>query len=435
VVSAPTGAARRRVAAVSCAALLAAGLLLRSAAAQDLRSVYGGAQVPLEQTIPPPGSYVGPNPPVSDPRVTDPRLTNPPVGDPRVTDPRLPAANAWVAPGNGSPDGPAPVIQNFSTANGGGWLAGAGIYYLQPRWGNNPANSTAVSSQGNVATAETGTQQDFSMSGQFAPLIWLGYVGEGGMGLRARWWHLQGTTKFTTDLGPNSDPNTSTSIFTAYPLGVGFSAASSSAIDNAMEFDSSLTMDVTDLEFLWDLRPRRGSLLLGAGIRYAHLNQSYHASLLSTPTDPTQDVLGNDLAFNHNFDGIGPLLSLEARYPLGETGFSLLGSVRGAVLIGNGSQQATMTSTDNSVVQDTITRWQPGGGTIPVLELELGAGWQTQVNRYQFQVEAAAVAQAWFTAGNAANQDNIFSSPFSPDASTRDTLGLIGFRLTAGLSY
>ena len=127
-------------------------------------------------------------------------------------------------------------------------------------------------------------------------------------------------------------------------MGVGFAAANSPGVDNPLEFDSTLAMSVADLEIIRDLRIGRGSIVLGAGMRYAYLNQKYNSTwLYNDSSDPTQNET-TTLASAHNFSGIGPLLSMEARCPVGERGLTLLASTRGALLFGTGNQRADMSS-------------------------------------------------------------------------------------------
>jgi hypothetical protein len=201
-------------------------------------------------------------------------------------------------------------------------------------------------------------------------------------------------------------------------------------------------MEVADLEVIWDLRAGGWSLLFGAGLRYAHINQNYNASWVSTPAvDPTQDTYITALESGHNFDGIGPIASLEGRYALGSSGFAILANARGALLFGSGTQSVTLNSIDNDntgalVSESTLSRSQSTGGVLPMAELELGAEWGQKFGFAQFSIQAALVGQAWFFAGNAANQDFVLGSSLSGSSlSNQDPLGLVGVRVTAALSY
>jgi hypothetical protein len=343
--------------------------------------------------------------------------------------PASPTANTIFAPNVVPADAPC-----------GGFIGGASAYYLQPRWGSNPAYGTSINAT-EAQTLTLNTQQDFQMNGQVAPLVWLGYVGPGGLGIRARWSQFHGSTSLSADVPPQTDVNVTTTIYSASPLGIGFEAVSSPGVDNALQFSSSLRMDVTDLEIIRDWQFGRGSLVFGAGVRYAQLSQTYNATCNSAPTDPTQDVFNTDLTSGQSFHGIGPLVSLEARWPVGQSGLAFLANGRGALLLGTGHQYASMTSLDidqygDLVSQSVTSQGQSGGGTIPMLEFEVGAEWGRYIGRRELVIQGAMVGQAWFCTGNAANQQSIFSSGLPANGPVyQETLGMIGLRLTAALTY
>jgi hypothetical protein len=387
---------------------IAAALAPAPTAAQEPSFAPPGTQIP----------YTAPGPPLPNNRL-------PGVGDPYL----------------GSPN-PPPVLNSFhSETYTGGWLVGAGVLYLTPRWGSNPAYSSMVTANtGPVTTVQTTTQNDLSMNGKFAPLLWLGYVNDNGIGMRARWSHFQGSTE-TSVSNPAHDDSVTTTIYSAYPLGVGFAANSDPAINNNLTFDSGLTLDVTDLELLWDIRGPVGSLLLGAGVRYAHISQNYDGTWAAVPTDPTQDTITTALMSAHSFDGFGPVVSAEGRYPLGSSGVALLGSLRGALLLGTGSQWANLTTTEvdptgNLVSQSSLGQSRSIGGAVPVMEFELGAEWGQQFGAYRLTLQTAFVGQAWFDVGNASGQQTVLGSTFPDNGLANfDTLALLGLRLTLALSY
>ena len=84
-----------------------------------------------------------------------------------------------------------------------GWIMGAGVYYFQPRWATNPAYATSVLSSDGGQEA----QQDFSSKGGFAPLLWLGYVADNGLGVRGRWWQFSARSSVSADNPPQTDPD------------------------------------------------------------------------------------------------------------------------------------------------------------------------------------------------------------------------------------
>ncbi len=135
------------------------------------------------------------------------------------------------------------------------------------------------------------------------------------------------------------------------------------------------------------------------------------------------------------------MASIEAAYPLGQTGFRLIGSARGSLLFGTGTEQATVNLWDTDAygdppIQTLQTNSQSVGGLMPVLEFELGADWGCTLGAYRFAIETALVGQVWFYAGNASNSYSVFGSSLSQQNQTlQDALGLLGVRIAASMSY
>src|SRR5262249_22357671 len=61
----------------------------------------------------------------------------------------------------------------------GGIIADVAFQVLQPHWQNNPAF---------FVDEDIELQKDFGFNMQFVPKFTLGYVGEGGLGIRTSWW-------------------------------------------------------------------------------------------------------------------------------------------------------------------------------------------------------------------------------------------------------
>ena len=125
--------------------------------------------------------------------------------------PANPYANVYVPPPAAAPApvyaAPAPSPQTYilpaaTDSQPNGWTVGAGLYYFQPRWGTNPAYATSVLSSDGGQSA----QEDFSSKGGFAPLLWLGYVADNGLGVRGRWWQFTSHTSVSVDNPPQTDP-------------------------------------------------------------------------------------------------------------------------------------------------------------------------------------------------------------------------------------
>ena len=111
-------------------------------------------------------------------------------------------------------------------------------------------------------------------------------------------------------------------------------------------------------------------------------------------------------------------------------------------MFGSGSEQATNTilsldpTNGNAIVgQTAIQATRSVRGVMPFAEFELGAEWGRKIGIYQLSLQTALVGQVW-SAGNPANQGSIFwSAAPQQTMDYQDTLGLVGFRLAASLSY
>jgi hypothetical protein len=411
---------------------IAAVLGASAAWAQDFQTLGGDVGPPGYPSpgYPPPGAQPL-DPPASGPVDSGGQVIGPPLGPDNQ---RLPS-QPFLAPYANPPT--APIV-----AADGGWIAGAGVLILEPHWNNNPAYGQIVANATNTQTLQTSTQTDFNMGPAAAPLLWLGYVADNGIGLRARWSMFYDKDTLSLDSPPQA--NSTTTFYSASLSGVGGFSSANASLDNnnAFVFSSDLTMQVADLEILWDLHPARGSLVFGAGVRYAYLAQHYNATWRSTPDlDLTQNTLSTTLTSGHSFSGLGPVASVEAAYPLGQTGFRLTGTARASLLFGTGTQTATINTWDTDAYGDPPTHTlnsstQPAGTLVPVLEFELGADWGHTLGAYRFAIETALVGQVWFYGGNASDSDSIFSSAATePNQTTLDALGLLGVRIAASMSY
>jgi hypothetical protein len=192
--------------------------------------------------------------------------------------------------------------------------------------------------------------------------------------------------------------------------------------------NAKLEMNVWDFEVTDEIRCDKWSLLLSGGIRYAHLNQHYDA------IDPLGDSF---IQSSHGFNGAGPTLALEGRRHIGETGLYLYGYSRGALLFGDSKQDAYAGFLTNGVPSGLDGQAHSFQHPVmPVVELELGAGWQRAMGRGVVFVQGGLVAQCWFNAGNSSRSNFDINQSDDGDATPKDdNLGLIGFSLKAGVNW
>lgn len=351
------------------------------------------------------------------------------VAEPSVSTLAPVQATVQFDPGPDSNTGPRVVHGPFD--EGGHFVAGAGVYIMKPYFQNNPAFFTQTFAStgvpGTFSAQFLTTQYDFSWGLNAAPLIWLGYVSECGLGVRARWW-LFDQRSATSAV---SDPNTT--VISASPAGLSIAALGPilfpvELIGNSPLFAASnLKLDVWDFEATGETGVGRWILLFCGGFRYAHLSQNYDALHTSrrrffgiVPFD-----IVDDLSAGHNFNGAGPTIAIEARRPVGNSGLSLFANLRGSMLFGQSKQQVnqtTITQTgDLAPIVVTASAESVRDTVLPVAELEMGVEYSRNWSAVRPFLRSGLVAQTWFDAGSASNLDG--------------NLGFLGLSVTAGLNY
>jgi len=369
------------------------------------------------------------------------------AADPPVPPPDpVPVAVGAPMPSSPRPAQPAsdagPVL-HFDDAAADPWIepdghfvAGAGVYLIKPFFDSNPAfhtSTTAASGSGLHLTSATATQyQDFDYDLGAAPLIWVGYVGGDGLGVRGRWWTFDQGSRFNA---VNDDSSGATVITSAAPQGLSIhspgTALGLALAPDTLAFNSNLRLNVWDLEATQDLHLGCWGLTLSGGARYVHMSQDYNAFRANPGgTAPTVFISedAESVQSGHNFNGAGPTVSLEARRALGDTGLVLYGLTRGSLLFGSGKQQTALTREvtgtsrgtpfDLLVTSDSVASRDD---FVPIIELEVGAEYGMDFGRCHPFIRTGLVGQTWFGAGNATNVTGNF--------------GFLGLSATAGANF
>ncbi len=345
------------------------------------------------------------------------------------------------------------------TASPGGWFGDVGFYVLRPQWsGGNPAFAVATTTttvipgipaiEEQVTTIE---QTEFDHGYHFAPLVSIGYAGRNGLGVRARWWTLDssesvGGSAILDDLAELE------SISVSVPSLLGTTALLGSIADQVSEgadgiltvqgsFRSRLDLDVIDAEGIWDTTLGRSSLLVSAGVRYAHLGQSFDGEI-----DLASNVGAATAALRslHSFDGAGPTVAIHAHRLIGQTNLSIYGLSRGSLLYGQRRDRASVVVpagrlNDADPILYSISRSASAttDSLRPVMELEVGGNWTRNVGVCDLFAESGFVGMVWFNAGNAAQSDALIGSDWSSvgSDSAHHNLGLVGLRFSAGVRF
>jgi hypothetical protein len=311
------------------------------------------------------------------------------------------------------------------------FVGGLGIYLVQPYFANNPA-VTVVRSIGDIQTQIDRTDLRHHMN--VAPELWLGYVGESGFGARLRWWYFRQGTSVAFDAPPGTDDD---NVFfeSAAPLGLtAFTDNEGQAASVAVT--SKLQLQVWDLEGTQTLRNGSWDLQLSGGLRLAHITQQYNAYVVGDSGGDDGGPISASLESGHSFHGVGPMVGLNARRPITDSGLAWFGIIRGALLFGSAKQNALDTFTGGADPAEITTAQDHRTRVLPVCELELGVEYKRNMDWVQAFGQLALVGQNWFGAGNASRstQANAFGLPFGGSIVDND-LGFFGFAMRLGVDY
>jgi len=253
-----------------------------------------------------------------------------------------------------------------------------------------------------------------------APEIWLGYIGDSGLGARARWWYFR---EDTSQSAPLSRPGGGIlTVFSAAPLGAFLIE------DNAAAFQatSKLQVQVWDFEAIQDTTLCNWDLLFSGGLRLVDITQNYNAFAIRGSGAAAPPILSGS-----SLTGVGPVVGLEARRPLSDSGLSLYGSARASLLFGSSKQNAAGGDEANGLLQAHEDQ------VLSIEELELGVEFGQKVGHSRVFGQVAMVGQEWFGAGNATHSVTTSAPTTAPVFSTADSsnLGFFGVVFRLGVNY
>jgi len=285
-----------------------------------------------------------------------------------------------------------------------GVYAGGAAVWMKPHFQDNIAITRATAFGPDLLAESTSFDYDYEATGR----VWLGYVAQGGLGIRGQYWQFDAQAP-TIALG-DSGPSTILSVAASDAPGtIGF--AQSSGDGGAFLANHSLKLEIADLEATKRIYGGATTLVFSGGARYAQTSQDFRAFSL-TP----QGQLAGEFAHLLTFEGVGPTVALDLRRPIGWSPLSLIGGARGSVLFGN-TEQTIVTLTGAGVGVGQRREAQ----VLSMLETQVGLEWAYHLaaNGRLF-VAGVVEAQIWQNAGSAS-------------LDTGD-IGLIGFGFTAGIA-
>jgi len=303
-----------------------------------------------------------------------------------------------------------------------GLVGGVGLYLIQPYFESNLAYGIQATSRTPQNTvARSNRRVDIGQQMEIAPLIWLGYISESGLGGRARWWYFRQNSQQVEAASLSTDSPTFIGA-SAAPLGLQVFANPS----QALAVSSKLEVQVFDVEAMQNLQACRWDFLIAGGLRFGHIGQSYDA-LAFIPGRALIDSVTSSTSFT----GVGPTIALEARRPLSDTALSLFASTRGSLLFGSSEQNAVLAS-QNSSGRDHHNR------ALLIGELEVGVEYSRTVGESRFFGQVALVGQNWFGAGSASRSsiNTVPGGNFVGVGYVEDSdIGFLGIALRMGMNY
>jgi hypothetical protein len=248
--------------------------------------------------------------------------------------------------------------------------------------------------------------------GVASPQYQSGFKVGGGVSLGNGW--LVGTfTYFDMDRGSSlaAGPGDVLHNFMVFPNTVNAAGDSLTAVANY-----HIQLYMVDLDYKCPIiNNDHLSLNWVAGIRYAHLDQNFSDTFQITGTTTINSTI--------SFDGIGPRIGLEGEYKIcgGFYGYChglfdvLFGEFRG-----NYGERNVFTGVvgQTSVMEDRA---------VPILELEVGAGWQSCDGRFRFS--AGYYVGAWFNVMTTTSlQSGIGNANYTTNGNNfRDNITFDGF--------
>lgn len=274
----------------------------------------------------------------------------------------------------------APPATDQATSSGGGrpgLYAGFETVIARPFFGSN------------VALIPDNAPRQFDFNYQFSPRVVLGLCGQGGGGLRARYWQFDHEGQTITG---------------------------SDSFDAEYHLHESLLVETADLEltqlFIGERFVANGFL----GLRYAGVNQDFGQT--RTPVSGSSDTSW----FSQQFTGLGPSCGVDVARRLGPH-LAAYGTLRGALLFGNALRlTGTTLGFEAEERQETV---------LPNAEFQTGLEWRSTLRRgARLFLRAGIEAQVWTGIDNMSGFSDFYGAVVE-----QGTLGFFGFTSAVGLRF
>lgn len=346
-----------------------------------------------------------------------------PAAQPKPTQIPAPAAQqapAAPAPAPGVTVIPGEHVNGCAEPEGrnGTFYGAASFLYVRPHWESNPAASVRTT-QGAVART---INHEYTYDFDATPKLILGWVNCDGFGARITWWHFDhnaDSIRLINQAGIGA-PAPVTQITTQGSLN-SLSNALNVGEQSAFLLENSLELTTWDFDLTQAIDLGCVDLVVGGGIRYAHLNQSINERQFLISQTNVQNQHYNA---SHSFNVFGPTLLIDSRAPIGCNGLAFYTSLRAGALFGRAAVDTNLRS-QNAGAPGTnppfnSSTHRENDAVLPFLEGELGMEWAGQMEGMQPFVRLGIFGSTWF-AGTAQGGSS--------------TLGFLGLNVLAGVNY
>ncbi|MDH3719669.1 MAG: Lpg1974 family pore-forming outer membrane protein [Planctomycetota bacterium] len=236
---------------------------------------------------------------------------------------------------------------------GCGFYGGFAFVWMRPRFDQNAAIV--------IDPVPGNTVVPFSYDREITPRAWFGYQNAEGGGLRVRYWEFDAAAN-TEVYSPI--PAATPAFLFVYGASGNLARNAFADVGETMTSDHALELTTIDLEATQRFHWHNIDLLAGLGLRYAQMDQVGQA-IVTDGAGALSESVHND----HDFEGIGPMISLEIVRPLLSDRFSIYGSLRGSILLGDASQRITEVKNGGA---DMVTDVVNQDDILSIGEIELG---------------------------------------------------------------
>lgn len=297
--------------------------------------------------------------------------------------PVIPGSTPYAAPVGpfGVPTISSPYVYDPSYVPGAamqenrwGFYAGYDNVILKPYFNY---NSGSVGPAGGGINGVSSRNVDWGFT--YSPRVWIGLIEPNGTGAQVRFWN------FDSDEDGNGG-------------------------------SQELKIQVIDAEKVWHFSNSGVALSVGAGMRYAQIDEKLATS-----------AGGPSIGFDRNFNGFGPTLSVSGRRRVNQTNWALFASGRLSGLYGNTS--SSITDNAGAFIPIPGVIYHEGQDFVGVTDLQFGVDWSAPISYHtNFFVRIAGEAQLWLGGG--------LPTPSAINGTQNNgNLGLFGLTVGTGLSF